>query len=92
MTENTPTLSHGDEYVVIYTGGPNDGQTDRRISTDGSWDEEVTVLTAVDGKETLENYNFVSWKEIGDRIHVTYVWDEAESEPSEAPEDRGGRQ
>jgi len=92
MTENIPKLAHGDEYVVIYTGGPNDGQTDRRISTDGSWDKEVTVLAAVDGKETLENYDVVSWKEIGGTVHVTYVWDKAESEPSADPEDRGGRQ
>lgn len=92
MTDNTPTLARGDEYVVIYTGGPNDGQTDRRISTDGSWDAELTVLTAVDGKETMENYNAVSWKEIGETVHVTYAWDRAESEPSDDPEDRGGRQ
>ena len=92
MTENIPTLAHGDEYVVIYTGGPNDGQTDRRISTDGSWDKQVTVLTAVDGKETLENYDAVSWKEVGGMVHVTYAWDKDESEPSDDPEDRGGRQ
>lgn len=92
MTDNAPTLAHGDEYVVLYTGGPNDGQTDRRISTDGSWDETITVLTAVDGKETLENYDVVSATSVGDAVHVTYSWDKADSEPSEDPEDRGGRQ
>ena len=48
----TPELSRGDEYIVFYTGGPYDGQTDRRISTDGTWESEITVLAAVDGKET----------------------------------------
>lgn len=92
MTDSTPTLARGDEYVVIYTGGPYDGQTDRRISTDGSWDEEVTALTAVDGKETLENYDATTWKELDGVYYVTYVWDKAESEPAEDPEDRGNRQ
>ena len=91
MTEHTPSLAHGDEYVVIYSGGPNDGQTDLRISTDGTWDDEVTVLTAVDGKETLENYDVESVKQVGDKVHVTYRWDKAESEPSNDPEDRGDR-
>jgi hypothetical protein len=29
---------------VLFSGGPSDGQTDKRISTDGTWDEEITVL------------------------------------------------
>ena len=44
----TPELSRGDEYVVFYTGGPYHGQTDTRISTDGSWDDEV-VHDAIGG-------------------------------------------
>ena len=43
-TDDTPTLTRGDEYIVLYKGGPNDGRTDRRISTDGSWDREITVI------------------------------------------------
>ena len=92
MTDTTPALSRGDEYIVLYSGGPNDGQVDHRISTDGRWDDEITVLTAVDGKETLENYDVVSWREVGGKYHVTYVWDKAESEPAEDPEHRGNRQ
>lgn len=91
MTDETPSLAHGDEYVVLYAGGPNDGQTDHRISTDGGWDDELAVLTAVDGKETLENYTAQSWRKVGDRVHVTYLWDQADSEPLVDPEDRGGR-
>ncbi len=92
MTDAEPTLAHGDEYIVIYQGGPNDGQVDRRISTDGGFDSEITVLTAVDGKETLLDYNQLSFTEVGDQYHVTYIFDPADSEPIEAPEDRGGRQ
>ncbi len=82
MTDEKPTLAHGDEYVVIYSGGPNDGNTDKRISTDGGWDDELTALVLISGKETLENYNAESWTKIGDAVHVTYVWDEKESEPA----------
>lgn len=92
MSNDTPNIKSGDEYIVIYSGGPNDGRTDHRISTDGTWDKEITVLTAVDGNETMIDYNLESWREIGDQYHVTYTYDEADSEPVDDPEDRGGRQ
>ena len=93
MTDTLPTLAHGDEYLVIYVGGPNDGRTDTRIiGTDGLFDTEVTVLTAVDGKETLENYDLTSFTEVGEKYHVTFTWDKVESEAANDPEDRGDRQ
>lgn len=91
MSNDTPAIKRGDEYIVIYSGGPNDGQTGRRISTDGTWDDEITVLTAVDGKETMIDYNVDSWREVGGQYHVTYVFDKADSEPVEDPEDRGSQ-
>ncbi|HEY0260603.1 MAG TPA: oligoribonuclease [Lacisediminihabitans sp.] len=92
MTDAEPTITRGDEYIVIFQGGPNDGQTDTRISTDGGFDAEITVLTAVDGKETLIDYTRASVAEVGGQYHVTYVYDPKDSEPIEAPEDRGDRQ
>ncbi|MCU1556780.1 MAG: oligoribonuclease [Microbacteriaceae bacterium] len=92
MTDAEPKLARGDEYIVIYEGGPNDGQTDRRISTDGGVDSEITVLTAVDGKETLIDYNRTSFTEVGGQYHVVYSYDAKDSEPVEDPEDRGDRQ
>jgi hypothetical protein len=92
MTDSQPTIAQGDEYIVIYQGGPNDGQTDHRISTDGSFDQEITVLTAVDGKETMIDYTQLSIAEVGGEFHVTYAYDAKDSEPVDDPEDRGDRQ
>ncbi len=92
MTDSEPTIAHGDEYIVIYSAGPNDGQTDVRIATDSSFDDEITVITAVDGKETLIDYTFESYVEVGGQYHVTYAFDAKDSEPVDDPEDRGDRQ
>ena len=89
MTDNAPQLVHGDEYIVFYVGGPYDGQTDHRISTDGSWDAEVTVLAAVDGKETQLVYGSPEAHQVGAQVQVHYSWDQLDSEPLEALDERG---
>ena len=73
---------------MIFSGGPFDGQTDRRISTDGTWDDELTVLAESHGHETMINYDATSWRVLGDTIHVTYTYDSGESEEVEDPADR----
>lgn len=85
---DTPHLEHGDEYIVFYQGGPYDGQTDRRISTDGSWDDEVTVIVAQEGKETQMVYANPVVKVIGDQVQVHYSWDRPDSEPLEDLDER----
>lgn len=89
MSEQTPTMNRGDEYIVFFRGGPNEGQTDRRISTDGTWDDALTVIATVDGKETLINYRARTWREMGDQYQVEYVFDPETSEELEPLEDRG---
>ncbi|QEE61508.1 oligoribonuclease [Salinibacterium sp. dk2585] len=88
MTDSKPTLAHGDEYIVIYSGGPSDGQTDRRISTDGSWDDSLTVLASEGGIESMMNYDATSWREVGGVYHVTYTFDPGDSDELEDPIDR----
>ncbi len=85
-----PEISRGDEYVVFYKGGPYDGQTDTRISTDGSWDDEVTVIAAVDGKETQLVYSFPVAHQVGEQVQVTYSWDKPDSEQLEDVDERDG--
>lgn len=88
MTESQPHLAKGDEYIVVYAGGPSDGQTDRRISTDGTWDDSVTVLASEAGNESLINYDATTWREVGGTYFVTYVYDPQDSEALEDPEER----
>lgn len=80
---NEITLSEGDEYVVFFSGGPYDGQTDHRVSTDGSWEDEITELVLQNGKETQLVYAAPVAKKVGDQVHVTYSWDAADSEPTD---------
>jgi len=89
MTDSTPSLARGDQYIVFYKGGPYDGQDDHRISTDGSWDTTLQVLVAVDGKETELTYANPVARKLGEQVQVTYTWDQIDSEPTDDPEDRG---
>lgn len=88
MTDTAPQLSHGDEYVVFYIDGPYDGRTDTRISTDGSWETEITVIAAFDGKETQLDYVSPVAKLVGEQVQVSYTWDPKDSDPIEAVEER----
>jgi len=88
MTDTVPGLSRGDEYVVFYTGGPYDGRNDTRISTDGTWETEITVIAAFDGKETQLDYISPVAKKVGDQVQVTYTWDRHDSDPIEAVDER----
>lgn len=88
MSESAPSVSRGGEYVVFYVGGPYDGQNDTRISTDGTWESEITVIAAVEGKETQLLYVDPVAREVGDQVQVTYTWDQADSDPLEALDER----
>lgn len=83
MSNNDVTLNHGDEYIVFYKGGPYDGRNDTRISTEGGWDDEITVIVALDGKETQLVYAAPVAKLVGEQTQVTYTWDQLDSEPIE---------
>ena len=65
-----PQIARGDEYVVFYVGGPYDGQTDRRISLDGRWDDELTV--SVLGRQALPSIRIVPKGAFYD-YHAKYV-------------------
>ncbi|MBX3100855.1 MAG: oligoribonuclease [Salinibacterium sp.] len=88
MSDSAPKVARGDEYIVFYVAGPYDGRNDTRISTDGSWETEITVIAAVDGKETQLVYDNPVAREVGGKVQVTYTWDAADSDPLEALDER----
>jgi hypothetical protein len=88
MTDATPTLSHGDEYIVIFTGGPNDGQTDHRIATESGWDDEIIVNGLESAAAAEFAYTATTAKKVGDSVHVTYVWNPKDADDLEANEER----
>lgn len=89
MSDQRPELQHGEEYAAFFRDGPNERQVDRRVSTDGSWDDALTVIALVDGKETLITYRAVGWRQVGEEYQVEYAFDPEASEEFEPLEDRG---
>jgi hypothetical protein len=88
MTDAAPTLAHGDEYIVIFSGGPNDGQSDTRIATADGWDKEI-IVNGLESTAAAEfAYLATSATSVGDSVHVTYVWDPRDADDLEAPEER----
>ncbi|NQX16809.1 oligoribonuclease [Rathayibacter sp. VKM Ac-2857] len=90
MSNDIRELSEGESYLAFFQGGPFDGQTETRVSTEGGYEKSVDVYAAVDGQETHLVYTSVSAKEVGESVHVTYALDTPDSDPVEDPEDRGG--
>ena len=88
MTDETPTLAHGDQYIVIFSGGPNDGQTDHRVATESGWDKEI-IVNGLESTSAAEfAYAATTASKVGDSVHVTYVWDPKDADDLEAPEER----
>jgi hypothetical protein len=88
MSNNEVTLKHGDEYIVFYAGGPYDHGDDRRISTDGSWDDTITLLVSFDGKESQVVYDSPVARTVGEQVQVTYTFNAAAGEALEDPDER----
>jgi hypothetical protein len=88
MTDEQPTLAHGDEYIVIFSGGPNDGQTDHRVATASGWDKEI-IVNGLESTAAAEfAYIATTASKVGDSVHVVYVWDPKDADDLEAPEER----
>ncbi len=85
---SAPEIAAGEEYIVFFVGGPYDGQTDTRISTDGTWDAEITVPVEIDGDDSLLHYGSPVATELDGSVRVTYAFDAADSEAVVEPDDR----
>ncbi|KQQ08788.1 hypothetical protein [Rathayibacter sp. Leaf296] len=90
MSNDIRELAEGESYLAFFQGGPFDGQTETRVSTDGGYEKEVDVYAAVDGQETHLVYTAVAATEVGESVHVTFTLDAPDSDPIDDHEDRGG--
>jgi hypothetical protein len=88
MTDSKPTVAEGSEYVVFFEGGPSDGRTDTRVSTNGSYDEEIVDYVLIEGIETGFVYTAGEAKMNGEQLQVHYSLDVKDSDPVDDPEDR----
>lgn len=88
MTDEKPTIAEGAEYVVFFEGGPSDGRTDTRVSTNGSYDDEITDYVLIEGTETGIVYTATRAHMMGEQLQVHYSLDSKDSDPVPDPEDR----
>jgi hypothetical protein len=88
MTDEKPTVAEGAEYVVFFEGGPSDGRTDKRVSTDGSYDDLINDFVLIDGTETWDRLQGHLRPMMGDQLQVHYAVDVSDSDPVEDPDDR----
>lgn len=78
--EDTPSIRQHEEYVAIFTGGPNDGRADTRVADENGWDAEITVNGLEEVFPAQFLYRASGARSVGDKVHVTYVWDPANSD------------
>ncbi|RFA22093.1 hypothetical protein [Subtercola boreus] len=67
-------------YVVEYTDGPLEGQTDQRLLIGGEYDKTFGVIALVDGIEANFEYHAIGEREMNGETHVKYSFDASKSD------------
>ncbi len=75
------------EYIVEYSDGPLEGESDRRVLVRGKYDERISAVAAVEGIESVFRYNALDSREIQGQLHVRYGFDASDSDPFESDPD-----
>jgi len=74
-------------YTAEFIDGPLEGQVDSRVLVRGAHDGRISMLSLVEGIETLFWYDEVDERDVQGRIHVRYRFDAMDSDPY-VPEDQ----
>jgi hypothetical protein len=74
-------------YLALFADGPQEGVTESRVLTGDSPDQEVPVVAAVEGVESIFRYRLAETKEIDGHFHATYRFDAGDSDPVAADSD-----
>ena len=82
------TPNHTDVfYTAEFTDGPLAGDSEERVLVHGTHDEKLGVVALVDGLESIFRYTAVEPRDIAGKLHVTYAFNEASSDPFESDEE-----
>lgn len=90
MTDAQPTNV---KYLAEFEDGPLAGSSETRVLVDGTHDDEISAMAALDGKESLFFYRAGETREISGELHVVYTFEPKGSDPLEGDdEDRDSLQ
>jgi hypothetical protein len=84
MTDADPTST---EYVVEYIDGPLAGETDRRVLVQGTFDDRIGAIAAVEALESTFWYVAGESRDVQGELHVDYRFDAPDSDPVESDPD-----
>ncbi|CAB4909488.1 MAG: hypothetical protein F2808_07115 [Actinobacteria bacterium] len=82
------TPNHTDVFFTAeFIDGPLTGDSEERVLVHGTHDEKLSVVALVDGLESIFRYSAVEAREISGKLHVTYSFDQASSDPFESEDE-----
>ena len=82
------TPNHTDVYYTAeFIDGPLAGDSEERVLVHGSHDDKLSVVALVDSLESIFRYTAVEAREISGKLHVTYSFNEASSDPYESEDE-----
>ena len=71
MTDSAPSDVR---YLAVFADGPLEGTTETRVLVDGTHDETISTMSAVEGKESLFQYRAGAVSEVAGEQRVTYTF------------------
>lgn len=69
------------EYIVEHVDGPLAGTADRRLLVDGSVDQRIASVAAVQGLESVFWYVAGESRKVSGETYVKYYFDSPDSDP-----------
>ncbi len=82
------TPNHTDVFFTAeFIDGPLAGDSEERVLVHGTHDEKLSVVVLIDGLESIFRYNAVEARDIAGKLHVTYSFNEASSDPFESEDE-----
>jgi hypothetical protein len=82
------TANHSNVYYTAeFIDGPLAADSEERVLVHGKHDDSLGVVALVDGIESIFRDNAVEQRDIAGKLHVTYTFNEASSDPFESDDE-----